>query len=150
MRSERCRLHNSSDGWFDVPNNYTSIMSPVWALWKIAISLEYLHCMGPEIMSAEFHEISRENVGKEAKSVFWGKVEMAENLSWRKWVWPIWGDASGHRDTGRHRVKCRSDEASLKKGCFPDRSRGLRNSPFLLFHPRAFCVSALHYGCFSS
>ena len=62
-------------------------------LWNIAISLEYLYHIGPEIMCANFREIWRKYVGKVAKSVFWRKFKMAENLSWRKWAWSIWGDA---------------------------------------------------------
>ena len=62
-------------------------------LWNIAISLEYLYRIGPEIMCANFREIWRKHVEKIAKSVFWRKFKMAENLSWRKWAWPIWGDA---------------------------------------------------------
>ena len=73
-------------------------------LWNIAISLEYLYHIGPEIMCANFREIWRKYVGKVAKSVFWRKFKMAENLSWRKWAWPIWGDAARPKECREKRI----------------------------------------------
>ena len=45
--------------------------------------------VGPEILCTNFREIWTKSVGTGAKSVFWRKFKMAENLSRRKWAWPI-------------------------------------------------------------
>ena len=72
-------------------------------VWTIGMWLEYVHRIGPEIMCADFCEIWTKSVGTGAKSVFWRKFKMAENLSRRKWAWPIWGDASWPKESREKR-----------------------------------------------
>ena len=72
-------------------------------VWTIGMSLEYVYRTGPEIMCADFCEIWTKSVGTGAKSVFWRKFKMAENLSRRKWAWPIWGDASWPKESREKR-----------------------------------------------
>ena len=50
-------------------------------------------------MCTHFCDIWRKYVGKGAKRVFWRNFKMAENLSWRKWAGPIWGDASWPKES---------------------------------------------------
>ena len=68
-------------------------------VWTIGMSLEYVYRLGPETMCTDFWEIWTKSVGTGAKSVFWRKFKMAENLSRRKWAWPIWGDASWPKES---------------------------------------------------
>ena len=68
-------------------------------LQTIKIPLEYVYRMGPEIMCTYSCKILTEFVGGGVHSVFWRKFEMAGNLYWRKWAWPIWGDASWAKES---------------------------------------------------
>ena len=74
------------------------------AVRTIEMSLEYVYRIGPENMCANFREIWTKSVGTGAKSVFWRKFKMAENLSRRKWAWPIWEDASWPKESKEKRI----------------------------------------------
>ena len=59
---------------------------------------------GPVMMSTIFCEIWTKFVDLARKSVFLRKCKMAENLSWRKWAWPMWGDASWPKESREPRI----------------------------------------------
>ena len=52
------------------------------------------HPTGTENMCDDFCEIWTKFEDLKNKSVFWRNVKIVENLSWRKWAWPIWNNPS--------------------------------------------------------
>ena len=64
----------------------------------------HFYRIGPETTCTNFCEIWSKYVGIGSKSVFWIKLKMAEKLYWRKWAWPMWGDASWPKESCEKRI----------------------------------------------